>query len=158
MFNWTETRSGVSNCTSFKIDAYLDRDSLIAVVFEEVVVMRFELILNRLSNGRNERGRVQIEIIAENLGEDLRRDQLFYEQEGQCNRQSLGSLSLTIFVPGERIAQFLPFDFHVQSNGHQIFRLLRIVDGRRRVRVIETSGEERNTRVSLHETTGCSKP
>ena len=57
-------------------------------------------------------------------------------------RTGCDSLSLTVLVPGERIAQFLPFDLHVQSNGHQIFRLLRIVDGRRGVCVIETSGEE----------------
>ena len=76
-------RRDVLNGIACEIDGYLDRDSLIAVVFEEVVVMRFELISNRLSNGRYERCRIQIEIIAEDLGEYLRRDQLFYEQEGK---------------------------------------------------------------------------
>jgi len=45
----------------------------------------------------------------------------------------------TVAVPGEGIAQFLAFDLHVESDGHQQFQLVRVLVHHRRVRVVKAA-------------------
>ena len=75
IFNWREEEASVMKEKWRTTD--FDRDALIAVILEKVIVMRFELLLDCLCNGRDKGHRVQVQIIAQNFSEHFRRDQLF---------------------------------------------------------------------------------
>ena len=60
----------------FESQAYFDKNTLIAVGIQTLVLMRFKLLSNSLSDGWDERKGIQVEIVAEDFSEDLRSDQL----------------------------------------------------------------------------------
>lgn len=47
------------------------------------------------------------------------------------------ALGITVLVPCESVTQFLAFQFHVQTNRYQHFRLARVLQIGRRIGVVE---------------------
>lgn len=88
-----------------------------------VIGQKMYLLSNSLRNCGYKRDRIEVEIITEDLGKLLRSNELFSA------------------IPSEAVAQFDSIKFNVQSNGHQMFRLLSILVVGNWVRVVQTYGE-----------------
>ena len=99
---WHRKEKDNINVTQIKQATNLDDDSLISLLFQDVICRKcVHLLTDALGDGRDEGQRVQIKVITEDLGKLLRGDDAL------------------IPVPGECVSELLTVDLHVKANGDQ---------------------------------------